>query len=323
MSYNQTSLIKVPSIHQVGIVVRDLETTALDYYQLLGIGPWAIYTLLTPDIYNMTYRGNPAHFGIRIAFAQIGSFELELMTTIKGRTDYDDYLEKHGEGANHVQYLVDDTDIMDSHVKLLTENGFPALVYARVGDNGGFAYMDTTRALGTVWEPVKMQDQFDGPVRSFPSIHSITNSPIVQIKEVSMIGIVIENLSSAINNYIKILGIAPWQVEPLSTTVVQNYKYRGTLADLANKIGRASCGDIDIELVEPIAGASSFCDFTTVHGQGIHHLEFMVEDIGVTTDLMRKNNIETIMSGQDARGCFAYYDTEDPLKIIWKAVQIV
>jgi len=323
MRYDQTPLVRVPSIHQVGIVVRDLEKTALHYSHLLGIGPWDIFTLLTPDIYDRTYHGKPARFGIRVAFAQVGSFELELMTTIEGRTDYDDFLEKHGEGANHVQYWVDNVGVMDAHVKSLTENGFPPLVYARFGDNGGFAYMDTARALGTVWEPVKMADRFDGPVKRFPNATPIEKSPIVQVKEVSMVSIVIKNLDGAINDYTRILGIAPWEVAALSTPNVQHYTYRGAQACFANKTGRVAGGAIDIELVEPLSGTSSFRDFMTRHGQGIHHIEFIVEDIERTTELMKREGLITIMSGQDARGHFAYYDTVEPLKIIWKAVQAV
>jgi catechol 2,3-dioxygenase-like lactoylglutathione lyase family enzyme len=323
LRYNRTPLVKVPFIHQVGIVVRDLEKTALEYTHLLGIGPWDIFTLLTPNIYDRTYHGKPACFGIKIAFAQVGSFELELMTTIEGRTDYDDFLEKHGEGANHLQYWVDSVDVMDAHVKSLTENGFPSLTYARYGDNGGFAYMDTIRALGTVWEPVKMADHFVGPVKRLPNVPTIEKLPVVQVKEVSMVSIVIKNLEGAINNYTKILGIAPWEVETLSTSSVQRYVYRGGHACFAKKTGRATGGAIDIELVEPLSGTSSFHDFMTRHGQGIHHLEFIVEDIERTTDLMKKKGVEKIMSGQDTRGHFAYYDTEEPLKIIWKAVQTV
>jgi catechol 2,3-dioxygenase-like lactoylglutathione lyase family enzyme len=323
MKWDQTPLVKVPYIHQVGIVVRDLEKTTLDYCRLLGVGPWDIFTLLPPDIYDTAYHGRPARFGIRVAFAQLGSFELELMTTIEGHTDYDDFLEKHGEGANHVQYWVDNVAVMDAHVKALAENGFPPLVYARFGSNGGFAYMDTARALGTVWEPVKMADRFDGPVKRFPNGPVIEGAPVIQVKKVSEVGIVVTNLDRAIDDYTRILGIAPWEVEALSTPDVQHYTYHGNQACFTNKIARAACGAVDIELVEPLSGRSSFSDFMARYGQGIHHIEFMVEDIERTTELMKEEGHATIMSGQDARGRFAYYDTVEPLKLIWKAVQAV
>ncbi|GAI05992.1 unnamed protein product [marine sediment metagenome] len=105
-------LIKIPYLHQTGIVVKNLEKTALDYWNIAGVGPWDIFTLESPHCYNMTYHGEPADFSIKVAFAQVGSYELELMQTVEGHTDYDDFIDKYGEGANHLQYWVDSVDTM-------------------------------------------------------------------------------------------------------------------------------------------------------------------------------------------------------------------
>ncbi|MBA7689107.1 hypothetical protein ES703_97602 [subsurface metagenome] len=106
-----------------------------------------------------------------------------------------------------------------------------------------------------------------------------------------------------------------------STPDVKGYMYRGNEAHFENRTGWAASGDIEIELVQPLSGESSFRDFVGRHGQGIHHIEFKVENIDKTTRLMNKAGFMTLMSGKGERGYFAYYETVEPLKIIWKAVQ--
>ncbi|MDP7415301.1 MAG: hypothetical protein QF906_00380, partial [Dehalococcoidales bacterium] len=52
--------VKVARINQIGMVVRDLEQVALDFWNLLGIGPWEIYDWEPPFIYDRKYHGKPA-----------------------------------------------------------------------------------------------------------------------------------------------------------------------------------------------------------------------------------------------------------------------
>ena len=66
-------------VAQVGLVVRDLDRTVECYWKQYGIGPWHFYTYRKPLVKQMTYRGQPADYAMRIALAWIGPLRIELI----------------------------------------------------------------------------------------------------------------------------------------------------------------------------------------------------------------------------------------------------
>ena len=70
--------VKVTGISQVAFVVKDLHKVAKNYWNILGIGPWDIYSWEAPLVYNRTYRGKPAWAREKIALTMVGAVQLEL-----------------------------------------------------------------------------------------------------------------------------------------------------------------------------------------------------------------------------------------------------
>ena len=46
--------VKVKAINQVALVVKDLQAALENYWKILGIGPWRIYSLEAPLVYERT-----------------------------------------------------------------------------------------------------------------------------------------------------------------------------------------------------------------------------------------------------------------------------
>jgi len=86
------------ALHHTCFLVRDLEGTAQRLSDSLGIGPWNIWTIEPPEC---TVHGQKRPFSFRVALATVGGGTWELITPHKGRTVYDEHLEKHGEGFHH------------------------------------------------------------------------------------------------------------------------------------------------------------------------------------------------------------------------------
>jgi len=146
--------VKVTGIKQVGICVKDVISTAENYWNILGIGPWEIREWGSAVLHHRTYRGKPAWAKERLAHAYLGDLELELVQPVEGDSFYQDWLEEHGEGIQHLKFLCDD---IDEVVQALGEQGFPSIQAGYFGDPetkpGGFCYIDIP-PLHCVWEPV-------------------------------------------------------------------------------------------------------------------------------------------------------------------------
>ncbi|MFC1931588.1 VOC family protein [Chloroflexota bacterium] len=143
--------VKVQSIDQVGIVVKDIQKTIEAYWNIFSIGPWEINDYEYPAIYDRTYCGKPAWARERTARALIGDVELELIQVIDGESIHSDYLNAHGEGLHHLRFAVDD---LRKATKTLTEQGFVSLQSGKYGSTQemtGFDYM-YINPLHCIWE---------------------------------------------------------------------------------------------------------------------------------------------------------------------------
>lgn len=84
------------------------------------------------------------------------------------------------------------------------------------------------------------------------------------IKKIDHIGIVVENISVAVEQYRTGLGL--------------EYSHTEENKDYNCKIAFLRCGDVLIELIEPTGDGPSL-SFLESHGEGIHHICYEVNDI--------------------------------------------
>ncbi len=132
---------------QIGVVVRDIEQTMGVLSNVFGIGPWRTVTWPTdrPDM-QYSYRGKPGKMRMRLAFAQLGPLELELVQPLEGESDYSHFLQEKGQGLHHVLFDVPDADAI---VAQLAEYGVQVL-QTGTGLRPGtkWVYLDTEDFMG-------------------------------------------------------------------------------------------------------------------------------------------------------------------------------
>ena len=319
MAEPSRAAIAIPALTQVGIVVKDVEKIAQNYWNILGIGPWTIITLSPPNIYDRTYHGKPAYYVLKVALAQVGPVELELMQTVEGHTICDDLLAEHGEGASHVQYLLDSAEEVERHVAIMAKKGFPAIMTGRFGNNGAFAYLDTVSALKTIWEPGKIADEFYGPTIKYPADDLEISPAKVKVKAITQVSFAIKNLAETMENYWNLVGVGPWDIIEAAPPLLKYPTYHGKPTNHAMKGAFAMAGPVEIELHQPVWGDTVYTDFICEHGEGINHLGFQVDDVDEITRIMEAEGFPTMQSGAYANSAYAYYDTIGPLKILWEA----
>jgi methylmalonyl-CoA/ethylmalonyl-CoA epimerase len=141
----------LPGIAQIGIVVRDLERGMREYTDLIGVAPWAIYTYGPGFVRDLTYRGEPATYAMRIALSGASPM-VELVEPLVGPSIYHDWLEEHGEGLHHVGVEVPS---LERATAAATAAGFRVIQSGRgygLDGDGGFAYLDTYDRLRIIVE---------------------------------------------------------------------------------------------------------------------------------------------------------------------------
>ncbi len=138
----------LPDADQICIVVRDLKQTAAYYEAVLGIGPFVFPHIEYEEV---TYHGAPSTGYWEMAFARLGSFELELSAPVRSPSIYEDFLREHGEGLHHIGFDVKD---MAGVLAKAQREGIAVLMTGRT-KTGGFAHLDTRRFGGTIFEIIQ------------------------------------------------------------------------------------------------------------------------------------------------------------------------
>ena len=67
------------------------------------------------------YRGKPEDFGVKIALANVGPIQIELMQPLAGKSIWKEFIAKKGYGLHHIALEIDD---MNTKVKEFEEEGF-------------------------------------------------------------------------------------------------------------------------------------------------------------------------------------------------------
>jgi methylmalonyl-CoA/ethylmalonyl-CoA epimerase len=95
---------------QIGIVVADVDKSARYLSEIFGIGPFRKIDFPPADRPEVQryYYGEPGDFTARLAFANAGPVELELIQPVSGKSIWRDFLEQHGEGIHHIRFNVAD-----------------------------------------------------------------------------------------------------------------------------------------------------------------------------------------------------------------------
>jgi catechol 2,3-dioxygenase-like lactoylglutathione lyase family enzyme len=311
--------IKVPTIRQVAIVCKDLQMVAKNYWEILGIGPWAFHEWEAPMVYERTYHGRPAWARERIAMAQVGAVQLELVQPVEGDSIYQDALAEHGEGLHHMNFLVPD---LEAAAAIFNKQGFPTIQSGRRGtgeNKGGYNYIDI-EPLHTIWEPVQLSKGYAVEPTRYPATPQ--ESPAgVKVTGIAQIGMVVKDVQVTAENYWNILGIGTWDIYNWEEPLVTGRTYHGRPAWAREKLAKARAGEVELELVQPVAGDSIYRDFLAEHGEGLHHLKFAVEDAARTAEILEKQGFANLQSARvgtpEYNAAYAYSDTR-PLRAIWE-----
>lgn len=152
MSEQQEPRVKLPPVEQIGIVVKDMDR-AIEYYtSTFGWGPFSIHEV---GMEGAMLRGRPTTAKIKVAFAQSGPVQLELIQPLEGENIYTEFLDGKGEGLHHLGFQVDD---LDNILAELAKDGIEPVFHHSYPEVGiSFAYLNTDRIGGVMFELIEIK----------------------------------------------------------------------------------------------------------------------------------------------------------------------
>jgi catechol 2,3-dioxygenase-like lactoylglutathione lyase family enzyme len=133
---------------QIALVVRDVEATMRTYVEEYGIGPWDVYEFNPETVRDMHEDGEPVERSWRLALAQVGHVQWELIQPLDEDSIYARFLAEKGEGVHHVGVAVPS---FDATIEALRDRG-RGVVFGGEYKGVNFAYLATDDDLGVITE---------------------------------------------------------------------------------------------------------------------------------------------------------------------------
>jgi methylmalonyl-CoA/ethylmalonyl-CoA epimerase len=141
-------------ITQVGVVVKDLDRT-IEFLTSLGLGPFLVREVTHP---HATVHGKTEFYQVRLALAQQGPVQLELIEYQKGTTIQKEFLDEKGEGIHHILFQVKN---LPATLEKFAQKGIGVLQQDKFVGGGGLAYVGTDKIGGIVMEVVQRPPNYD------------------------------------------------------------------------------------------------------------------------------------------------------------------
>lgn len=132
-------------------------------------------------------------------------------------------------------------------------------------------------------------------------------------KEISHVGILVDDIEKAARGLEKLIGIGPFRIfEP----EYRDTTYQGKPAKFRVKIALAKAGAIDVELMQRVQGETIYDDAIRRKGYGIHHIGIRTGNIEQTQKEMEEKGFRVVQSGNRPGVKWAYLDTEPKTGVI-------
>jgi catechol 2,3-dioxygenase-like lactoylglutathione lyase family enzyme len=140
--------------------------------------------------------------------------------------------------------------------------------------------------------------------------NTLDSSAIIQI------GIIVRDIRQAAHKYAAVFGIPEPEIAPLAADEFAHTIYNGDPSSATGLGAYFKMGQIEMELIEPVGGPSTWEEFLRTHGEGIHHLAVRTEDMQASQDLLAAEGMWTIQQGAWDGGQYAYIDATNQLGMI-------
>lgn len=152
------------------------------------------------------------------------------------------------------------------------------------------------------------------------SAEVVANSLFGRQLQISQIAVVSWDLQKTMEQYTKLLGWGPWNINRLEPPLLHHTEVRGEQVDYSMLNAETSVGGMGFEILQPLEGPSIYREWLETHGEGLHHIAVMQHSFEESADFKQRFTeigSSVLMGGRIGETIeFYYLDTEPSLKII-------
>jgi methylmalonyl-CoA/ethylmalonyl-CoA epimerase len=139
---------------------------------------------------------------------------------------------------------------------------------------------------------------------------------------VTQVCVVVKDCEKSAKAYAELFGVEapkPFLSGPLEDA---HTLYRGKPTDARARMAFFHLGQVDLELIEPTGGPSTWREHLEKHGESVHHIAFKVPSMKQALSFLNGQGMPTVQTGDFGSGCYGYVDSAPKLGVILELLEI-
>lgn len=133
---------------------------------------------------------------------------------------------------------------------------------------------------------------------------------------ITQIGIVVRDIEAVSRAYADFFGVEKPQWFWTAGYEEAHTEFCGQPSQARAKLAFFDMGSVQLELIEPDENPSTWREFLDKHGEGVHHIAFVIKDMDGKIKKLEQNGMSLIQRGDYDGGRYAYIDTLEQLKVL-------
>ncbi len=138
---------------------------------------------------------------------------------------------------------------------------------------------------------------------------------------VTQVGIIVRDIEVKARAWSEILGLPMPNIIVTDTVDKTQAEYNGKPTNARAKLAFFHMGQLDVELIEPIDGPSTWKDQLDQHGDSIHHIAFEIKGMKEKAAYLDSKGVPLLQRGEYTGGRYAYLDGVAKLGVILELLE--
>lgn len=138
---------------------------------------------------------------------------------------------------------------------------------------------------------------------------------------VTQVGIIVGDIEARAQAWADVLGVPVPEIIITDTVDLAHTEYQGQPTPARAKLAFFHLGQVDLELIQPIDGPSTWQDQLDRHGDSLHHIAFEVKGMPQKVAYLQGKDIPLVQRGDYTGGRYAYLDSVPQLGAVLELLE--
>jgi catechol 2,3-dioxygenase-like lactoylglutathione lyase family enzyme len=138
---------------------------------------------------------------------------------------------------------------------------------------------------------------------------------------ITQIGLIVRDIEGTSRAYAELFGLDVPKWSLTDPEEMAHTRYRGQPTQARAKLAFFDMGSLQLELIEPVGGPSTWREFLDEHGEGVHHIAFRIVGMADQVALLESKGMSLVQRGDYTGGRYAYIDSVSQLKVILELLE--